>query len=294
MTLFARRPQPARRPTPGALPAAGRRGVGVAILVAAGAFVVNLVTARAAAGPRVLAVVAAHAIPSGVRLGPQDVTTHPLQGVAHVYTHLNAVVGQVTTEAIPAGAPILPGMIGRTAERNGIAYGEVGIWIPVNLATSALAQPGERVDVLFASTQLAPSGSQRITVSIPPGLPLVSGARVIGVVNSNGAQLSQNGQPGANASGAPAAVEIAVPASAAGQLVEAETLGTLTLVQDPWATRVRTVEIQPSASPASASPTSGTPSGSAPAAGSARSAATPTATAPAVSPAPASSTPSGG
>lgn len=245
---------PAIRRTPA--PSNGRRkGVAaLAVLVALGAFLLNLAATRAAAGPGHPVVVAKTAIPAGATITPAMVTLRPVSGVPHVLASVTQAVGQQALTAIPAGTPLVPGLIGASRHRSGLTPSQVGVWVPVTLATSGLAQPHNRVDVIFTSAQLGSAGALTARTS---GVVLLDGALVLAVVGTNGTAVTQTGPAAPNPT-APAAVELAVPRREAPRLVEAEVLGTLTLVQDPWATTV-TIPVPPlpTAAPSSSATSKG-------------------------------------
>lgn len=259
MGLFRRSGAPRRVPQV-ARPARGTGGrVIAAVTVGLGLLILNVLAAKAAAGPGHPVVVARTALAVGTKIAPADVTTHDVNGLPHALTSPAAVIGQTVVTAVPAGMPLVAADLGTaTTARTGLIHYEVGVWVPVNLTTSALAVVGDRVDVFFTSSQLG-SG----TPGTSAGVILLLGARVIGVATSTGAaQTTTSPSTSANskvsAAAVPAAVELAVPRAAAARLVEAETLGTLTLVLDPWSTRVSS---PPPQLPAPAS--SGTPATSA-------------------------------
>lgn len=213
----------------------------VAAAVSVIAFAVNLMTAKAASGPGHNVVVATATVTPGSRITAKDVRMAKVSGVPMALTVMQAVVGQYAVTTIPAGVPVVRSMVGRTATNRGLRRGEVGVWVPVNLTSSGMAVTGQRVDVLFSSNQLTGSGHQSSAgVLNASGVVLVQGARVLSVVNSNGGTLAPNAaSASAVATGAPAAVELALPGKAASRVIEAETLGTLTLVDDPWTPHVQ-------------------------------------------------------
>lgn len=229
----------------------------LAVAVSVIAFVVNLVTAKAASGPGHSVVIATTTVTPGSRITAQDVRTAQVSGVPMALTAPQAVVGQYAVTTIPAGVPVVPSMVGRSATNRGLRRGEVGVWVPVNLTSSGMAVAGQRVDVLFSSNQLTGSGQQSSAgVLNASGVVLVQGARVLSVVNSNGGTLAPNAaSSSAVATGAPAAVELALPDKAASRVIEAETLGTLTLVDDPWTPHVQVPQPALSTTPASLSTT---------------------------------------
>lgn len=205
----------------------------LAMLVGVAALVLSVVAAKAAAGPGHPVVVAKITIPAGTTITSAMVTTHDVNGVTQTFKTPALVVGKQALGVIPAGSPLVAGLVGHAAHQGGLTAHEVGVWVPVTLTTSALATSGDRVDVIFTSSQLA-SATQGAGQAA--GVVLLQGAQVLAVANSTGAALTPTaGKSGATTSTAPAAVELAVPRQAAPELVEAETLGTLTLVQDPWA-----------------------------------------------------------
>lgn len=234
MSLFRkntvrRMPPPTRSPNPDRN---RRQYAALAMLVGLGALVVGVAAAKAAAGPGHPAVVAKTTIPAGTTITSAMVTTHDVNGVVHTFKTPALVIGKQALGIIPAGSPLVAGLVGQAAHQGGLTTNEVGVWVPVNLTTSALATSGDRVDVIFTSSQLASSTQGAGQAA---GVVLLQGAQVLAVANSTGAALNPTGgKASSTSSTAPAAVELAVPRREAPQLVEAETLGTLTLVQDPW------------------------------------------------------------
>ena len=222
-------------------PGQGRKTAAiVALAVGAGAFVVNLVGAKAASGKVQWVVVASTTIPAGSAITANDVTLARIQGFDGGFPKVSDVTGMVAEHGIVTGEPITAGLASHRPLRLGLDPDEVGLWIGVNLVTSALVHPGDIADVIFASNAGGGgSTTSQQQIAAMQGQVLVSGARVVQVANSNGqiiaAQQKSSLTNSANAT-VPAAVELAVTTQQATQLVSAETLGALTLVEDPWGT----------------------------------------------------------
>ena len=182
-------------------------------------------------------VVATTSIPAGTPITSGEVTLKPVTGLPSGLLSMSAVVGEEAVHGIVAGEPIIASMIAKKPTRLGLDNGQVGLWINVNLVTSALVHPGDIVDVLFASNGSGGTSQAQQQIEAMQGEVLVSGTRVVQVANSNGQIIgATSGSSVTNAANAtvPAAVELAVSQQQATQLVSAQTMGTLTLVEDPW------------------------------------------------------------
>lgn len=238
----------------------------VALAVGIGAFVINIAAAKAAVGKVHWAVVASQTIPAGSPISPNEVSLQRLQGVKHTLTSLHQVSGLVALHTIVAGEPITAPLVSRLPLRLGIKPHEVGLWIGVNLVTSALVQPGNIVDVLFASNASGGSTTAQQTIAALQGQIILTGVRVVEVANSNGQVIStatttkSNTVTNAANATVPAAVELAITAHQAVTLVQAESLGTLTLVEDPWNTSTPTTHLATATTaPATTAPTTQAP-----------------------------------
>lgn len=106
--------------------------------------------------------VAAHDVPAGTVLTDADVRTAavpPDTAVAGAQATGHAsVVGQRTAVPVPAGLPLVPGVLagGRLAGPPGTVVAAVRL---ADGAVATLLQPGDRVDVLAASAQAGPGSA---------------------------------------------------------------------------------------------------------------------------------------
>lgn len=233
------------KPAPTRKPGQGQKSIAMAaVAIGVGTLLLNIVGAKAAQGKNEKIVVASTSIPAGSPVTGNDVTMKPITGLSNGLVSTSLVVGQEAIHGILAGEPITANMVAKKAMRLGLGVGQVGLWINVNLVTSALVHPGDIVDVVFASNGGGGTQQAQQQIQSMQGQLLVSGTRVVQVANSNGQIIGSQSSSGiTNASNAsvPAAVELAVSQQQATQLVSAQTLGTLTLVQDPWTNSKTTV-----------------------------------------------------
>ncbi len=238
MALLKKKPQ-TWKPAPTRKSGQGQKSIAMAaIAIGVGTLVLNIVGAKASQGKTQKIVVASTSIPAGTPIISSDVTLKPVTGLSNGLVSTSDVIGKEAIHGITAGEPIMSAMVARKPTRLGLANGQVGLWINVNLVTSALVHSGDIVDVLFASNGGGGTQQTQQQIQQMQGQVLVSGTRVVQVANSNGQIIGSKSSSGiTNASNAtvPAAVELAVSQQQATQLVSAQTLGTLTLVQDPWA-----------------------------------------------------------
>lgn len=215
-----------------------RRGIVLALLVG----VVTLLlswggsSARNKRGTPVL--VATRSLAAGQPVTQSDSKTVPLYGsVPPGYvTNASALKGMVAAHGLVAGQPIMRGDLAKVALRQGLPAGDVGVFVPVSLASSAEVVPGDYVDVLgVGGSSGSGSGTGGGTSVVTPTA--LYHVKVIAVVSGNGTPVtsSGNGQTvGSYASSVPAAVEIAVPQMEAGMLVDVAATGRFWLTLDPW------------------------------------------------------------
>ena len=226
------------KPAPTRKSGQGQRSIAMAaVAIGVGTLILNIVGAKASQGKTEKIVVASTSIPAGTPVTTNEVTLKPITGLPNGLASTSLVVGQEAIHGIVAGEPITASMVAKKATRLGLAAGQVGLWINVNLVTSALVHPGDIVDVVFASNGGGGTQQAQQQIQSMQGQVLVSGTRVVQVANSNGQIIggqSSSGITNASNASVPAAVELAVSQQQATQLVSAQTLGTLTLVQDPW------------------------------------------------------------
>jgi len=214
-----------------------RRALWLATLVGVLTLVLGWTATTAASRRVVPVVVAARAVPANTVLTAADLTTVALAGhVPSSYLHQpSALIGKTLVHALAADQPVLLDDVGRSAQRQGLTPSEVGVYLPVNLASSAGVVPGDRVDVLWTG------GSQSRGASpLQPGATLLTGARVLAVVTSTGSAVlpakNTSQTVGSLAAAVPAAVELAVPRQAAGNVALAAASGQIWLALDPWGT----------------------------------------------------------
>ena len=237
MVLLKRKPK-TWKPAQARKSGQGQKSIAMAaVAIGVGTLILNIVGAQASQGKTEKIVVASTSIPAGTPVTGSEVTLKSIAGLSTGLASTSLVVGQEAIHGIVAGEPITASMVAKKATRLGLAAGQVGLWINVNLVTSALVHPGDIVDVIFASNGGGGTQQAQQQIQSMQGQVLVSGTHVVQVANSNGQIIgSQSNSSITNASNAtvPAAVELAVSQQQATQLVSAQTLGTLTLVQDPW------------------------------------------------------------
>jgi Flp pilus assembly protein CpaB len=263
MPLFRKKADPAWSPPKARAPKrpGGRNPktvAWIAILLGVGIIVVNVEGAKAARGKVTNVVFATTSIPTGAIITAKEVALRPLNGLTNGYATTNAVVGQTALHGLVAGEPIAHGLVAQVPERNGLGPNQVGFWLSVNLTTSGLVVPGDTVDVMMVD-----AGNSHSTIGIPVGQIIASDVLVAAESNANGAVTYATAGTAAettavSTSTVPAAVELAVTPTEALQLLGAEAVGTLTLVQAPWgSTGSTTVAGLPSSTLPTTLPTSG-------------------------------------
>lgn len=213
---------------------ARRRGLILSGLVGITTLGLSFVS-HAHAKPPVTVVVAATNLPAGTVVTAADVTpeTLPAPGLPHAVTQVAAVVGHRLSLPVEAGQPVVAADVAAAPMVQGLTAGEVGVMLPVSLASSDNVKPNDLVDVIWvgaANTDTAGSGP-----AVPAGTVIARGLRVLAVLNQNGGPVQGPGATGINAS-TPATVEVAVPSYEAGQLAVAAASGRFWLALDPWAT----------------------------------------------------------
>lgn len=242
------------------------RGILVSVVVGLGALVLSWAGVWAAKARGTVVLVAARALSAGQTLGPTDVRTLVLAGhVPKPYLTMRShVFGRILTHDVVQGQPLLAQDIAAHALRQGLAAGQVGVFVPVNLAGSAEALPGDYVDVIWAGST-NPNGTALAGLS--PGTTLLQHVKVIADVTSSGAAVQVGTkQTVSSYSSVPAAVELAVPLQKADVLTTAASAGQVWLVLDPWGTvssptvqAVQGVASEPSSTRHAGSPVSGSP-----------------------------------
>jgi Flp pilus assembly protein CpaB len=198
-----------------------QRGILLAILVGVVSLLVSWLGPLAAARKVTRVVVAAHTLAAGTVLTAADVTTAPYAGAAPAgyLTRPAAVVRRVLAHDVVAGQPLLAADLQTGAAQQGLVPGQVGVMVPVSLAASGGVRPGETVDVIWAGSTAAGGNGN---TGLMPGTTLLQGARVLAVVTSTNTPVqAATGSAGQTVGGygstVPAAVELAVPAAAAGR-----------------------------------------------------------------------------
>ncbi len=176
-------------------------------------------------------VVAATDLQAGQVLGDKDLKdAGKVSGVlpSDVLTSKSQAKGFSLAYPVKAGQPIVKGLVSKTPQRDGLYPGEVGVWVGVTLTTSGLVKPGDLVDVYLSS----PS-NQWGKVVAPQMMDSLQGVRVVAVVNGSAQQVKADASnPNGNV---PAAVELAIPKSQAGQFSQIAA-GKVSLMLDPFAT----------------------------------------------------------
>lgn len=215
-----------------------QRGILIAVVVGTVSLLFSWIGPLAAARKATRIVVAAQSLAAGTVIAAADlrVATYPGPAPAGYLTSPGAAVRHVLAHDVVAGQPILASDLAAHGARQGLSVGEVGVYIPVTLASAGGARPGDVVDVIWAGGNAA---SGEATKAIAPGTVLVRGARVIAVVTANNTPVQTGSAQGQTVGGygttVPAAVELAVPSALAGNLAAAAASGTVWLAVDPWA-----------------------------------------------------------
>lgn len=213
---------------------ARRRGMIVSGLVGVVTLGLGLFT-HAKPPPDQSVVVAATTLVPGSLITAADVSTIkvPAPGVPHAITTLGTVINRQVVYPVAAGQPLVPADLSRHPILQGIPRGDVGVMLPVSLASSDNVQPNDIVDVIWLGNSGTSGGP-----NVPPGTIIASGLRVLKVLNQNGGPVQGPGATGIDAT-TPAVVEVAVPAQDAGALAVAAASGRFWLALDPWATLTR-------------------------------------------------------
>lgn len=213
-----------------------RRG----ILLSAGTGTAILILTMALSGGhkthRMTVVVPTHNMMAETALTRQDLTVKswPEPGIPGAMHSLAQALNHRLAVAVYAGAPLMTKEVGTHPTVDGLTVNEVGIDVPVALASAGAIGPGSLVDVIWTGGS---SSSHSSGPTVQNGAIIAKGVRVIGVVNSNDAPAQATTSSAANASSAsvPAAVELAIPRSDAGTVAIAASDGHVWLALDPWA-----------------------------------------------------------
>ena len=195
-------------------------------------------------------VVATMSLPAGTIVSAHDVlvTSIPAPGVSGALPTLLDIVGKKLAQPVVAHQPLMSSDLVATRVLQGLSPGEVGVMLPVSLASSDNVRPGDRVTVIWLGSGNNGASSTTTTSSthshgsmssspaaLPPGSVLAHGLRVLSVLNSNGGPVQSYNTGGLNAS-TPASVELAVPSYEAGPIAVAADSGRFWLALAPWST----------------------------------------------------------
>lgn len=182
-------------------------------------------------------VVATRTLPAGTVVSSRDIQVITLPATfAGAETTVSAVVGHPVSETVVKHQPIMTHDLQPVHLVDGLAPGEVGVMLPVSLASSDNVKPGDRVSVIWlgAKNNTQTNASHSTSSTNPtPGSDLATGLRVLAVLNSSGGSVQSYATGGLNAA-TPAAVEVAVPRAQAGTLAVAAESGRFWLALDPW------------------------------------------------------------
>ncbi len=217
---------------------ARQRGIFLALLVGIATLVFAWAGGSARAGRTTQIVEATQNLQAGEILSVSDLTTATVynQGTSGYVTGIPSVQGKPLLYDVVKGQPIMKSDISGTVVRQGLGQGQVGVFLPVNLASSAEVVPGDYVDVVWTGS--ASTAASQGSAGFTPGTTILTHAKVISVVTSNGAPVAATTASGSTvgsyAASVPSAVELAVPQFQAPDLAEAAASGTLWLVVDPW------------------------------------------------------------
>lgn len=183
-------------------------------------------------------VMTTQALPAGTVVSASDVFVQkvPAPGVTGAARAVAAVVGRTLHYAVVAHQPMMTGDIQNVQLVQGLAPGQVGVMLPVSLASSDNVRPGDLVRVIWlGGSSNTSSSNAAASITLSPGSSLASGLRVLAVLNSQGTALagaaSKSGGLSANT---PASVEVAAPQQLAGTLSLAAQSGQFWLTLDPW------------------------------------------------------------
>ena len=207
-------------------------GLAVAVLLSA----LQVLLWRASIVPTVYVAVSKAPLSALTAVNAADVVPKPVPVTAvlpGMVTSFTQIAHLYPLHDIPAGVYLTTGDFESAPLRDGLCPGEVSVTVPVqNAANAEGVYPGMYVEVtqpVAASTSIASSGQ---------GVVVATGLRVISVMTSSGAPISQTAPPsgfsGLATSDTPSMVELAVPMGSAPTFINASAHGELVFSQDPW------------------------------------------------------------
>lgn len=183
-------------------------------------------------------VMTTQALPAGTVLSASDVTVQkvPAPGVAGAASTVGAVVGHPLHYAVVAHQPMMASDVQKVQLVQGLAPGQVGVMLPVSLASSDNVRPGDLVSVIWlGGTSNTSTSNAAASISLSPGSSLAAGLRVLEVLDSQGVAVAGGTAKSGGFNGStPASVEVAVPQQLAGILALAAQSGQFWLTLDPW------------------------------------------------------------
>ena len=183
-------------------------------------------------------VMTTQALPAGTVLAANDVTMQkvPAPGIPGAVSTLPAVIGHTLHYAVVANQPVMAGDVQKVQLVQGLAPGQVGVMLPVSLASSDNVRPGDLVSVIWLGSNANTSSSNAAaSITYSPGSSLATGLRVLEVLNSQGTAIGGSASKSAGLSAnTPASVEVAAPQALAGTLALAAQSGQFWLTLDPW------------------------------------------------------------
>ncbi len=183
-------------------------------------------------------VTATQPLPAGTIVTARDVAVQkvPAPGVPGAASASTAIVGRKLTYAVVAHQPIMTADLQAAQLVQGLAPGQVGVMLPVSLASSDNVRPGDLVSVVWIGSASSASSTSAAdsAIGLTPGSALASGLRVLDVLNSDGTPVSATPTSGSLTANTPASVEVAAPQALAGTLALAAQSGQFWLTLDPW------------------------------------------------------------
>ncbi len=186
----------------------------------------------APAPPRLVpVVVAAHDIPAGHRLGPDDLARsgwRPGTEPADRFATPGGAVGRVTSGPVPRGSALTSADLLGPGVLSGQPPDVVAVAVPLaDAGLATLVRRGDRVDVLAASSSAVVTGA--VVLADASGPAGTNGSAGTAGALAGGATGSGGGSTG----GPTATVLLGVRLGEAERLAQAEAVGTLTLAVHP-------------------------------------------------------------
>ena len=182
-------------------------------------------------------VVTAHALSAGAVLSAWDLMkeTVPAPGLAGALSHRATLIGRSLAVPMMAHQTLVRADVAHTPMMEGLKTNEVGIMLPVSLASSDNVHPNDRVNVIWLGGGNAGASGSTSAGGTVSGSALATGLRVLSVLNQSGAPVAPAASGGGLNASTPSVVDVAVPISEAGLLATAAASGRFWLALNPWA-----------------------------------------------------------